>query len=609
MFDSVLINVPLSSPLHPQSNIIFLKGFLKQNGYKTKVYDTNIKFINWFLSDTFRHIKDIEYMDNPVRMLALYNEIEKALYDRSAKYRGFSLDIRNVGMAYNRTVFEEVIKSVSDKEANPFIEYYKKFVSEELKPLSPKIVGIGIIFQDQIIPAFTLANIVRDVLPDTKIVLGGQIITRCYDTMTESGLLDRFWDYLVLWDGELPLADIHKTLLDKQPAEMTNVIVKNQSGAVIDRHSYGFDLDSLQRPDIEDIDYNEYLFPEMLIPLQTARGCYGTCEFCAIPFGSNAGFRQRSVEHLIEDILAIRQHTGEKYGKEALYFKFMDDTSAPATLTKLSKEIEIMGLNVQWETFVRLEKAFEDEELMAQLYRGGCRKLMWGLETTDPVILKDMNKKITPVQTTKVLNSTAKAGIMNFVFVLIGFPGETAQQRDALADYIIANQDIHVLTIATFDLTKGSRIQGNLTYPNTYGLEFSRPEGFEVRLPYTVNGGNWKEEMVKEAQRLLVKIIRERPDIGFVSLFPDQVRGILCNRHGNDWGRTFLSRFGEDNIRELLLATERYVSAFEECQEIDLSILPEPLKREHLRTKEDIKSISDAINRRKEYQSRRVNQL
>jgi hypothetical protein len=220
-----------------------------------------------------------------------------------------------------------------------------------------------------------------------------------------------------------------------------------------------------------------------------------------------------------------------------------------------------------------------------------------------------MNKKISAASTTKVLNAIHQVGILNFVFVLIGFPGETRQQREQLADYIIDNPSIHVLTLATFDVTKKSPIHEHFVIPNRYNLETVSADDFEVRLPYTINGNNWKQEMVIEAQRLLVKIISKRTDIGFMSLFPDQVRGTLCDLYGNGWGRKFLAQFGEENIRKMLLTAEKYAESIANAEEIDLAGLPEPIKREHDRVSEDLKAIADAVRRRKMYETRRIDQV
>ena len=109
----------------------------------------------------------------------------------------------------------------------------------------------------------------------------------------------------------------------------------------------------------------------MLVPLQTTRGRYADCEFCAIPFGANS-YRVRPAEKVLEDIVKIQEHTQSKYGKKATFFKFMEDTSSPAILYDLSVEIEKRGMDVKWETFARLEKMFARPGFMEQLYRGGC---------------------------------------------------------------------------------------------------------------------------------------------------------------------------------------------------------------------------------------------
>ena len=51
------------------------------------------------------------------------------------------------------------------------------------------------------------------------------------------------------------------------------------------------------------------------------------------------------------------------------------------------------------------------------------------------------------------------------------------------------------------------------------------------------------------------------------------------------------------------------MKAFAEKKEIDAEMLPEALRREHFRTKEDIRMISEAVLMRRSYESRRFNQV
>jgi radical SAM superfamily enzyme YgiQ (UPF0313 family) len=607
MLDSILVNTPISSPLHPQLNLPLLKSFLSSHGFRVRIIDSNIKFIHSFIGHIDRSEME-NYLDNPIQLLGFYNGLEKQLREKSKEYEGLYVGLRSLACRYDRIYFDSVLASLADKKGNPFIEFYEKLISEEIEHEQPKIVGIAVTFQDQIIPAFTLADLLRKRLPEVKIVMGGQIITRCYDTMMEEPKLKNYYDYLALWDGENGLLDIHNEVIRKEKVDHANVIKISDGSGKVDREANAPKASNIPPADYTDFNLSDYLMPELLIPLQTTRGCYAKCAFCAIPFGSN-GYKVKSVQDVIDDITGVQKHVFEKYGKRATFFKFMEDTSSPSLLYELSVEVEKQGLDVKWETFARLEEAFSKPGFMGQLYRGGCRKIHWGLETNDPSILKSMHKNTNVSYLNDILELSAKAGVHNFCFVLIGFPNETDEMRQKVTDYIVNNLNIHTLTLATFDLTRKSPMEQEFSPQNEYSLAMVPAKDFQVRLPYTVNNTNWKEYIVPIAHKMMIDIIRNRPDIGFVTLFPDQIRSILCDKYGNDWGRTFVDKYGKESIKEMLLSAEKYAKDFQEKTAIDVDQLPEPLLREHFRTKEDMALVANAVQLRKAYENRRFEQV
>ncbi len=607
--DSLIVTVPVSSPLHPQGCLPLLKGHLNAKGFNAKILDTNIKFFHWFLGESDVHLSMESIFDDPLKILAYYAEIEKKLWRKSQKYEGLDLGIRHLNMKYDRILFDSVLQAISDEKSNPFIEFYDEIFEKHYDGTGIKIAGISITFQDQIIAAFTLANILRQRMPNVKIVMGGQMVTRCYKSMINHQNLCEFYDYLALWDGELVLEDIHRREVREEQIDFVNVIDVRNSKGTVDRRSRAPRGAEIPYMDFDDIDFNDYFFPDMLIPLQTTRGCYGKCEFCAIPYGSNS-YRTRNKDLLIQDIVQIQEHTLKRYGKKATYFKFMEDTSSPTLLYDLSVEIEKGGLDVKWETFARMEKAFTKPGMFEQLYRGGCRKIHWGLESNDPDVLKNMNKKTSVSYLDEVLKLADKAGILNFCFVLIGFPQETEMARERMIGYIISNKHIHTITNTTFDLTRGAPMELNYEENNQHKVTMVPAKDFQVRLPYMVDGDpEWKSRIVAWAQRMMIDLLGERPDIGFMSLFPDQVRGILCDRFTNRWGQIFLEKYGKESIRKILRDTEKYAHDYAEKREIDPNMLPEPLRREHFRTKEDLEQIAQATMARKTYEKRRMRQV
>ena len=609
MIDSILVNTPVSSPLHPQANLPLLKGYLSANGFRSRIIDTNILFFHWFLGEKDFRLTMEEAYDNPLKILSFYSSIEKKLFDKNRVYNGLDVGIRYLSNKYNRINFDHVIASLVDKTTNPFIDFYNELIEQQIKDTGIKIVGIAITFQDQIISAFTLASLLRDRMPEVKIVMGGQMITRCYNTMIEHKGLCRYFDYLGLWEGEKVLVDLHRKIINGEEIEYVNMIsIEAKEDCVINRKENAPAAEEIPYSDFTDLNFNDYFFPEMLVPLQTTRGCYAACGFCAIPFGANS-YRIRTVGEILKDITVIQDHTLKKYGRKATFFKFMEDTSSPGLLYDLSVEIEKRGLDVKWETFARLEKTFAKPGFLDQLFRGGCRKVHWGLESNDPDVLKNMKKKTAVSYADAVLEYSAKAGILNFCFVLVGFPGESDEARDNMTRYIIENKNIHTITITTFDLTRGAPMEQNYTDENPYNLEMIPAEDFQVRLPYTINGENWKEKIVAAAQKMMLSVVRNRPDIGFMTLFPDQIRSMYCDRYSNRWGHIFLEKYGKENIEEMLSNTEKYVKDYQNKKEIDTDLLPEPLRREHFRTKEDMELIASAVMARKNYENRRVRQV
>jgi radical SAM superfamily enzyme YgiQ (UPF0313 family) len=608
MLDSILINTPVSSPLHPQANLPLLKGYLGSHGFNTKIIDSNILFYHWFLGENPFNITMEDALENPLTVLSVYDGIETKLWEKSQQYEGLSVGLRHLHMKYDRVSFKGVIDALDDKEANPFIAFYDQLIREQVVGTEAGIVGIAITFQDQIIPAFTLARLLRQTMPDAKIVMGGQMVTRCHDTMVQDSDLFSYFDYLSLWDGERNILDIHTKEIRGESIELVNTLDMSQSSHTISRSLNSPAADDIPSTDFADINYDDYFFPEMLVPVQTTRGCYAKCEFCAIPFGAN-GYKVRRVDSILQEILELQEETLRRYGRKATYFKFMEDTSAPSLLLALSKEIENRGLDIKWETFARLEKAFTVDGFMSQLFRGGCRKIHWGLESNSPDVLKKMKKKTEASYGDQVLALSAEAGILNFCFVLVGFPSETDEARESMTRYVIENRNVHTVTISTFDLTKGSPMQQEFVEENPYNMQMHPGEGFQVRLAYTVNGENWKLKIVPLAHRMMLDIVRERPDIGFMTLFPDQIRSIYCDRFTNEWGRIFVERYGKENIREMLVKTERYVDDYGKKRDINPDLLPEPLRREHFRTKEDLSLIASAIISRRDYEERRIQQL
>jgi len=69
-----------------------------------------------------------------------------------------------------------------------------------------------------------------------------------------------------------------------------------------------------------------------------------------------------------------------------------------------------------------------DEELLKEMKAAGCRMLMYGIESVDGRILKNLGRQIvTADQIREKVRMTKKAGISAFGFFMLGCPGETQE--------------------------------------------------------------------------------------------------------------------------------------------------------------------------------------
>jgi len=81
------------------------------------------------------------------------------------------------------------------------------------------------------------------------------------------------------------------------------------------------------------------------------------------------------------------------------------------------------GLKIRWTCNSRVD--FVDQEILSLMARAGCWMISWGIESANERILKRVRKGYRPGQAEKALEWAKEVGIKNWVYFVIGLPGET----------------------------------------------------------------------------------------------------------------------------------------------------------------------------------------
>jgi radical SAM superfamily enzyme YgiQ (UPF0313 family) len=265
--------------------------------------------------------------------------------------------------------------------------------------------------------AYEISRIIKNLYPDSKIVLGGPHVTvlkeRVFDECDTA-------DYLITGEGEYALCDLI-LYNDNRP---DNIIEKNPDNNITKTKAIEVRPEDLPMPAYELLDFDKYIPPPASlhskkpgIGIITSRGCPFKCTFCARITGNKLRFK--TVNQVIDEIKYLQKTYLIKQ------FHFYDDTITcrKTYITELCQRFIDEKLNLHWSCFARVDTV--DEEVLAIMKKSGCFVIMYGVESLDETILRDVNKGINVEQINKALILTRKAKIESRISLIIGTPTET----------------------------------------------------------------------------------------------------------------------------------------------------------------------------------------
>ncbi|HSH09487.1 MAG TPA: radical SAM protein [Oceanipulchritudo sp.] len=160
---------------------------------------------------------------------------------------------------------------------------------------------------------------------------------------------------------------------------------------------------------------------------EATRGCIFKCEFCVSPsaWGRKAWFKP--VAHVVED---IRRH-----GRKRIIFVDLNLISDRAYALDLFHGLTPLGVNWFGLTTTTL---VNDEELLDACSRSGCRGLLMGMESIDPVALKKMSKGFNkPEQYAAVVEKLHEKGIALQGCFVFGTDGESPDVFEKTAQFAV----------------------------------------------------------------------------------------------------------------------------------------------------------------------------
>lgn len=283
----------------------------------------------------------------------------------------------------------------------------------------------------------SLSEVVKEIHPRAKIIVGNSVATSIAETL----LAKTRADIAVLSEGDETIVELLHSLAGNDSLDDIRGISFLRDGAFVRNPARPLikDISSLPFIDFSPFDIDIYIDASKqhandplpmkrddvrAMPVNTARGCIANCTFCYHVF-KNAPYRFRNPESIVAEIKGLIS----KY--QINYILFWDELTffSKKQTIALVDRILAENLDIYWAGSCRgnLFDCEDDLEIMEKMKKSGCVSMAYSLESSDPSILKMMNKHVSNEQFTVQTGLFHRAGIPVGTSIVMGYPQETPE--------------------------------------------------------------------------------------------------------------------------------------------------------------------------------------
>ncbi len=319
-------------------------------------------------------------------------------------------------------------------DSSPRITRDERKNLEIVKDFEPDFVGFSVLtFRYQWNLKF--ARLVKDILPDAKVIFGGSHPTAVPEVVSKESCVD----YICVGEGEGAMLDLVK---EPERKDIPN-IYPNPLRPLIQ------DLDSLPFPDKSiwlGTAVNKDAFQTWLC--LTSRGCPHRCSFC---FNStlqdiykNLGkyVRYRSVENVIQELVLAKQNYPVRF------VMFMDDNF---TLKSewLNRFTEIYGKRINLPYACNTHPLLMDDERAKWLKDSGCKSVIIGLQSGSEYVRKNIVGRHESNEQVKRVADVCHKNKLSFSYDhMFGLPG--GDDIEFMRETVLLHNETRPFTVNTY---------------------------------------------------------------------------------------------------------------------------------------------------------------
>ncbi len=328
--------------------------------------------------------------------------------------------LRARGVPVQLLEFNLAIHQCPDLAGDAFFDYAR----EALRKSGAALFGLTSLCSNYPL-TLRLAALIKDVVPESRIVLGGPQASAVY-----ARTLERYpaIDYIVVGEGEHTLCEMIEGLRDGRDLAAIPGLAFRRGGQVVftGKRPLLEDLDRLPLPDWDLVDLQAYRDEETqpYLELEAGRGCPLKCTFCATAPMWERNFRMKSTGRILQEMRLLHERTG------ITVFGLVHDNLAarPQRLRRYCEEFLSHGTPFQWTCSATVNSlAPETIDLM---HAAGCRRIFLGVETGSPRMQRLIRKHVRLERVEGIIRHAHALGIWMDTAFIMGFPEETREDLD-----------------------------------------------------------------------------------------------------------------------------------------------------------------------------------
>jgi radical SAM superfamily enzyme YgiQ (UPF0313 family) len=250
-------------------------------------------------------------------------------------------------------------------------------------------------------------------------IFGGPHPTYFPEMIYEEGV-----DCVCVGEGEYPMLELAQGLADHTPIhDIQNLWIKKDNG--IYKNPVRPLIEDLDRLPLPDHNIFRKAIPHTIwkAVVMTSRGCPYQCSYCynhsyqKLYKGKGTLVRRRSVQNVIQELQLIRKH------KCYQYIQILDDlfTLSPDWVKEFSDSYK-KYIDIPFSCLARADYITED--IVNNLKRAGCCRILLGIETGDEYLRKNVLKR--NMSNESIINAAhiiKKSGIKLMTANILGIPG------------------------------------------------------------------------------------------------------------------------------------------------------------------------------------------